>query len=134
MYREGSKMTIEKNLTREQDYTPLTFIRNAKRQGFKEAWGIDKTLTTERNPNLARINESGVGCVRNLNRSYKRSMSRAQTSLEKGLYFLGYGLSLATHALLGYMVGALGGLLGAKPEDLFTNGNNQTTQNQEAQR
>jgi hypothetical protein len=112
-------MTIEDKTIRR--YTPITFFENAKRHGLREAWKIDKSMTAQRNPNLARVHGCGVEAVRYSKRFQDRLLDNAETPLEKTVWLLSYGPSLAIGSALGYPMAVVGGLLGAKPEDFRNN-------------
>ena len=108
-------MTIEERTT--EKYTPFTFIGNAKRQGIREAWNIDKSLTAQRNPSLARVHGCGAATLDYANKEYEKLISNAETSLEKTVWILGYGPIRALNFLATYPLGVIGGLMGKRPED-----------------
>lgn len=109
-------MTIEKNLFNDNGYTPFTFIRNARTKGLGEAWRIDKELTAQRNPNLARAHNVGMISSRETGRNLDRAMRDLPNDLSgyllSGIFFSSKVCSIP----LSYTLGAFFGSLGMKPE------------------
>jgi len=108
-------MTLEK--LSQENYTPLTFIKNARKFALRVAWDLDKAYTEDRHPNLARINSCGIGAAKYLNRFHDQSISEAETPIVKAIISVMYAPIKLTSLFVGYFVGTICGLIGSKPED-----------------
>jgi hypothetical protein len=115
-------MIIEQSV-RDETYTPITFLENARNCGFKVAWDLDKAFTAERNPNLARVHRTGMALANEATRSLKE-----RTRNEGFLMGVTSAMSQMIVAPIGYFVGTICGVFDVKPEQVYNQLNSEETQ------
>ncbi|HEA46644.1 MAG TPA: hypothetical protein ENH99_02580 [Candidatus Pacearchaeota archaeon] len=87
-------------------------------KGLVNALRRDWNLTLERNPNLARAHECGVGAFRYANQMYRETIEDTKTSAERNLKIFLYSPIRAFNSLTTYPLGVVLGAFGATPEGL----------------
>lgn len=89
-----------------KDYTPLTFIENARKYGFLKASDIDKSVLAERSPimrTLIKFHYGGVEAVRDSNSYYDFVMSESKDTKRNLMEILRAPIRLLN--LMGYPFG-----------------------------